>query len=183
MKINGVEVKGPAEEVLVLPRPTAEDLVFRATAVNDMTEFEQKCPLPKPKAMLVAGGQWKEALDDPAYLEAVKEHGNLRFAWIMLKSLEPSNVEWDTVDLARPTTWPNWESDLKNAGLSVNEVNHVANCVASANALNEQKLEAARANFLAGLAKASENSSSQSSAPQRMPSGEPANDSESDHQE
>ena len=182
MKINGVEVKGPAEEVLVLPRPTAEDIVFRAVAVNDMTEFEARCPDPKPKAMLVAGG-WKEHLDDPNYVKALQEHGVLRFAWILLKSLEPSNIEWDTVEADKPSTWHNWETDLKSAGLSQTEVNHVVNCVASANALNEQKLEAARQSFLRGLAKASENSSFPSSAPVATPSGEPASDSGSDPQE
>jgi hypothetical protein len=175
MKINGVEVKGPAEEILVLPRPTAEDLVFRAIAVTDMSEFETKCPLPKPKAMLVAGGEWKKALDDPSYIQAVTEHGQLRFAWIVLKSLEPSNIEWDTVKKDSPSTWTNWEKDLRNAGLSETEINHVANCVASANALNQQKLDAARENFLRGLAKASENLSSQNSEPATTPSGEPAN--------
>lgn len=183
MRINGVEVKGPAEEVLVLPRPTAEDLVFRAIAVNDMSEFENRCPLPKPKAKLVAGGEWKKALDDPDYKQALVDHGNLRFAWMMLKSLEPSNIEWDTVKMDSPSTWTNWQQDFKNAGLSSTEIDHVANCVASANALNEQKLEAARANFLAGLARASEKSSSQNSEPETTPSGEPASDSESDPQE
>jgi len=182
MKINGAEVKGPAEEVLVLPRPTAEDLVFRAIAVTDMTEFEAMCPEPKPKAMLVAGG-WKKSLDNPEYIQAVGDHGVLRFAWILLKSLEPSNIEWDTVERNKPSTWCNWDADMKAAGLSQTEVNHVVNCVASANALNEQKLEAARANFLRGLERASVNSSSPSSEPPSTPSGEAASDSESDPQE
>lgn len=182
MKINGVEVQGPSEEVLVLPRVTSQDLVFRAIAVQDTDQFDVLCPPPKPKAKLVAGG-WKNSVDDPAYLEAVQKHGHLRFAWMLLKSLEPSNIEWDTVKADQPSTWLNWEADLKNAGLSQTEVNHLVNCVASANALNSQKLEAARANFLRGLAKASEKSSFQSSEPATTPSGEVANGSESDHQE
>lgn len=183
MKINGIEVKGPAEEILVLPRPTAQDLVFRAMAVSDTSEFEQKCPMPKPKAKLVAGGEWKKSLDDPAFLEAMEDHGNLKFSWIMLKSLQPSNIEWDTVDMNKPSTWPNWQDDLRNAGLTETEINHVANCVASANALNQQKLDAARENFLRGLAKASENSSYQNSEPETTPSGDAVNGSESDLQE
>lgn len=182
MKINGIEVQGPAEEVLVLPRPTANDLVFRAVAVTDMSGFERLCPDPKPKSRLVAGG-WKEWVDDPAYLESIQKHGQLRFAWILLRSLAPSNIEWDTVDGNQPSTWLNWEADLKAAGLSQTEVNHVINCVASANSLNEQKLEAARQNFLRGLAKASEKLSCQSSGQPSTPSGEPASDSASDLQE
>lgn len=179
MKINGVEVRGPAEEVLVLPRVTSPDLVFRAVAVRDTDQFDIMCPPPKPKAKLVAGG-WKNSVDDPAYIEALQKHGQLRFAWMLLKSLEPSNIEWDTVKPEQPSTWLNWEEDLKNAGLSNTEVQHVINCVASANALNNQKLEAARENFLRGLAKASEKSSSQNSDPATTPSGEVASGSASD---
>lgn len=182
MKINGVEVKGPSEEVLILPRPTAEDLAFRAVAVTDMSYFESRCPEPKPKAVLVAGG-WKQSVDDPAFLQAIKDHGVLRFAWILLESLKPSNIEWDTVEMDKPSTWSNWDIDLKEAGLSQTEVNRVVNCVATANSLNEQKLEAARENFLRGLARASENKSSQSTEPPSTPSGEAASDSESDPQE
>lgn len=182
MKINGVEVKGPAEEVLVLPRISSPDLVFRAIAVQDTDQFDVLCPPPKAKAKLVAGG-WKNAVDDPAYLEAMQKHGQLRFAWILLQSLAPSNIEWDTVKKDQPSTWLNWEDDLKSAGLSQTEVQHIINCVATANALNNQKLEAARENFLRGLARASENSSSQSSDPASTPSGEAASGSASDLQE
>lgn len=174
MKINGVKVSGPAEEVLVLPRPTAEDIVFRAKAVMEFSEFDNRCPFPKPQKKLVAGG-WKESLDDPEYQRAVNEHGNLRFAWLILKSLEPSNIEWDTVNMGQPSTWGNWQKDLANAGLTVTEINRVVNCVCSANSLDEQKLEAARQLFLRGLAKASEEQSCQNSAPQNTQSGEPAN--------
>lgn len=183
MKINGIEPGGPAEEILVLPRIKGPDLVFRAIAVLDDTEFETKCPLPKPRAVLIAGGEWKKSLDDPKYIQAINDHGRLRFAWILLKSLEPSNIEWDTVDMDRPSTWFNWEKDFKENGLSQTEINHVTNCVASANALNQQKLDAAREDFLRGLAKASEKSSFPNTEQENTPSGEPVSDLASDHQE
>ena len=182
MKINGVEVKGPSEEVLVLPRVTSPNLVFMAVAVRDTAQFDIICPAPRPKPKLVAGG-WKESVDDPSYLEALQKHGELRFAWLLLKSLEPSNIEWDTVKADQPSTWLQWEEDLKTAGLSDTEVQHVINCVATANALNNQKLEAARESFLRGLAKASEKSSFQSSDLATTPSGEVVNESGSDLQE
>ena len=31
-----------------------------------------------------------------------------------LKSLEPSDIEWQTVDLHQPDTWDNWMSELKD---------------------------------------------------------------------
>jgi hypothetical protein len=173
MKIGGKEVKGASEEYLVLPRPTGEDIVFHAVAVDDLDEFALKCPAPTPKRALVAGG-WKENFDDPSYLESVMKHSELQYAYMVLKSLEPSNIEWDTVEMEKPSTWLNWEKDLKDAGLTQTEVNRVINCVSTANSLNEAVLEEARESFLRGLAKASEKSSGPVTEPQSTPSGTPA---------
>jgi len=175
MKINGVEVSGPSEEVLVLPRLDGNDLVFRAQAVMSTEEFQKKVPEPKPNARLVAGGKWEKSLDDPAFQEAARKYGELRYAYYVLKSLEPSNIEWDTVDLDKPSTWANWSEDLRNAGLNETEVNRVSLCVARANSLDETKLEAARESFLRGLVRASEKSSGLSSELKSTPSGEGAN--------
>ena len=54
MKIGGVQVTGPSEEVLVLPREP-EPIVFRAVAVPDMEEFHKLCPEPKPTGKFVKG--------------------------------------------------------------------------------------------------------------------------------
>jgi hypothetical protein len=175
MKVNGVEVKGPAEEVLVLPRPTSEDLIFRAKAVLDMDEFYKMVPEPKAKARLVGGKGWEENLDDPDYIRQLGEYGDLRFAWLVIKSLEPSNIEWDRVNIEKPSTWKLWTEEMKDGGVSQTEINRVINCVATANSLNEQKLEAARESFLQGLAKASEKSSGPNTEQANTQSGEPVN--------
>lgn len=175
MKINGEEIKGPAEEVLVLPRPTGRDIVLRAQAVRSYDDFHHRVTEPKPKKRLEAGG-WKESFDDPQYKKDVADYGELKFAWVVLVSLEPSNIEWDTVDMDKPSTWPNWSDDMRKAGLIETEINRVINCVTSANSLNEQKIEAARQNFLRGLAVASAKQSSLDSEQQSTPSGEPAKD-------
>ena len=175
MKVGGVEVKGPAEEVLVLLRPTAEDIVFRAQAVMDTTEFDRLVPEPKAKSRLVGGEGWKEHLDDPNYIKAMVLYGELRFAFLVLASLEPSKIEWDTVEMDTPSTWCNWSKELSDAGLSQTEINRVIGCVSAANALDEAKLEAARQSFLRGLAKASEKSSGQDSEAQTTQSGDPVN--------
>ena len=172
MKVNGVEIKGSAEEYLVLPRPTGPDIVFHATAVLDSSEFNSKCPEPAVKRVLVAGG-WKEHVDDPDYQEAVNKQGELRFAWIFLKSLEPSKIEWSTIEPDKPSTWLNWRQELITAGFSSTEVNRIVNCVSSANSLDEEKLEEARESFLSGLAEASVKSSGLNTDLPDMPSGDP----------
>ena len=53
------------------------------------------------------------------------EYQKRRMAYIVVHSLEPSQIEWDTVQLDNPSTWANWETDLKNGGLSQMECNRV----------------------------------------------------------
>lgn len=178
MKIGGVKIDGPCEEILVLPRVTSDDLVFRARSVPDLDEFETRCPMPVCQKVLGKGG-WKENLDDPTYKQALIDRGTLQHSYMVLRSLEPSDIEWDTVDMGNPSTWTNWNDDLTNAGLSVVEVNRVILCVSTANSLNEGMLEEARENFLLGLAKeASDLCSSQDTEKASTPSGEPQSDSE-----
>lgn len=172
MKIGGVEVSGPSEEVLILPRPLAQDIVIRCKAVLDMSEFEALCPEPKAKPMLVAGG-FKENDKDPGYLEQCRLHSEQRFAFISLKSLEPSNIEWETVQMENPNTWKNWEKDLRESGLSSIEINRIIVCIMQANALDETKLEQARKSFLLGLGAQKEKSSGPDTEPKNTPSGEP----------
>lgn len=169
MKIGGVEPT-LAEEVLVLPR-LGEDIIIRAKAVQDMDAFDAQCPMPKAPAVLVKGG-FKEDLEAPSYLAQIEKHGELKLAFIAINSL--LEMEWDTVDIEKPSTWRNWEKDLLSAGLSTTEVNRVLICVMQANCLDEGKLKEARDFFLRGRAVAEELSSGQEIAPQTTPSGEDA---------
>jgi len=73
-----------------------------------------------------------------------------RIAYIVVHSLRPSEIEWDTVQLDNPSTWGNWETELKNAGLSEIECSRVLGLVLEANCLDEAKLRKARELFLRG---------------------------------
>jgi hypothetical protein len=173
MKIGGIEVTGPAEEVLVLPRLDG-DIIFRAKAVTGMEEFEKLCPEPKAKPVLKAGG-WKDNVDDPDYKAQMERYGANRWHYIVLKSLEPSEIEWATVDLGNPETWENWQKELIEAHFSSVEINRITVCVMQANSLDERKLEAARESFLRGPEGTAEKSSGPVTAQPNTPSGEPAN--------
>lgn len=172
MKIAGKEISGPAEEVLVLPRMDG-DIVFRCKAVLDMKHFDNMCPEPKAKPVLVAGG-FKPNEKDPAYLAQVAAHASMRIAYIAVISLEPSKIEWETVDLNVPSTWKNWEKELADAGFSQIEINRITVCILQANSLDEEKLEAARASFLHGMEAQAEKSSGPRPAPPNTPSGDRA---------
>lgn len=179
MKIGGVEVNGPANEVLVLPRATSQDIVFTCQAVLDMSQFEAMCPEPKAKAILMAGKRnFEPNLKDPTYIQQCADHASKRFAFIALKSLEPSNIEWDSVSLDKLETWESWEKELQSAGLSTIEVNRVIVAVMRANSLDEDMLEKARASFLRGLEEEQVASSGPSTEPENTQSGDLAKDSE-----
>lgn len=176
MKIAGVNVNGPNMEILVLPR-IGGDIVIRAAAVCDMAEFEQLCPLPKPPVITTKDGPVPQ-LKDKTFLQKCEAHGTRRMAYMVLKSLEPSDIEWDTVEMGNPKTWPNWEKELRDSGFADIEVNRITMCVMQANSLDENKLKEARDLFLRGEAEVQEASSGPQTEPESTPSGVPASDGE-----
>lgn len=148
MKINGIEVNGPNEEILVLPRKD-QQLVFRARSVPSFEEFDAMVNAPVAPGVRTKDG-FKKKENDPTYREQKDLYEKKRWAYMILKSLEPSNIEWSTVSMDDSNTWLNWENELKEAGFSSVEVGRIQTLVLQANALDETKLEEARKNFLLG---------------------------------
>ena len=172
MKIGGIDPTTlPVEVFLVLPRGNQE-IVFRARPVASMDEFEALCPRPAPPGKMTRDG-WVPMDNDPTYQQVLSEWGQKRLGYMLVKSLEPSQVEWDSVNLADPSTWKNWSADLRGGGLSDVECQRVMNLVLEANCLDEAKLKKAREVFLAGEA-AKVASSGLPTAPPNTPSGVPA---------
>jgi len=172
MKIGGIDPSTLCNEVLlVLPRGEQE-LVFRARGLKDMDVFNAKCPQPKPPGKLTRDG-YVSIDDDPTYLAVLDKWSKQRLGYIMFHSLEPSNIEWDTVDEDDPRTWPNWEKDLREGGLSEIECTRILNLVTEANALDEAKLIKAREVFLRGQVQESKKSFGLATEPASTPSGEP----------
>lgn len=151
MKIGGVDPKTlKSEAVLVLPR--GEDvIVFRACGLKDMSDFDTLCPAPKPPGKLTKDGYVSNE-SDPTYQEVLAEWARKRLGYMVVHSLAPSEIEWDTVNVDDPRTWASWDADLKEAGLSQIETNRVLGLVMEANSLDEEKLRQARDSFLRGQA-------------------------------
>jgi hypothetical protein len=180
MKIGGVKVTPPSEHLLVLERD--EPLVFRAKAVDNMDEFFAQVPEPKAPTHLTKEG-WTENLKDPSYRQRLESYNAMKLAYMVLMTLEPSEIEWETVDIDNPKTWTNYGKDLENAGLTRVEIQHVVQLVLQANCLDEEKLDKARKDFLRTQALRADASSSRNSVPVSMQSGAPVSDSESGPQE
>lgn len=172
MKIGGIDPKTlPTEEVLVIPRGD-ECVVFRARGIRDMDEFEKLCPAPKPTTKLTKEG-WVPNVDDKEYLKRMEDYASKQVSYIVIKSIEPTEIEWETVQLTNPNTWNNWQKDLKNNGFSQAECNRVLALAYEANCLDESKLKRARDAFLHGPQPGSTVSSGPSTEQSNTPSGEP----------
>lgn len=141
MKVNGV---GNDKKVLfgpvVFKRGDNKFWSFYAQPVWSMDEFNALCPAPVNRnyVFTAAGKQ----LDDqaPAYLEELKDFYRRRWGFVMMKSLEPSSIQWEKVNPSDPKTWGLVEEELRGE-LSVYEFAKVAKLVDEANALDEDKLE------------------------------------------
>jgi hypothetical protein len=172
MKIGGVTVTAPSEEILVIPRGT-QSLVFRAKALPNMEEFNTLCPAPEPPGKLTKDG-WVPDPNQPGYKDIVANYTKQRLGYMVVHTLAPSNIEWTTVRPDNPKTWTRWDQELRDAGLTQVEVNRVLQLVIEANALSEDKLKEARESFLRGQAEALEKSSGLHTEQANTPSGEPA---------
>lgn len=177
MKIAGQELAGELanlnEEILVLPRKNSQ-IVLTARAIADMDEFNNTMPLPTAPKIFRKGKGWSYHTEDKNYVAEMSRYGECKLAWMVLKSLEPSEIEWDTVDMNKPGTWKNWETDLKDNGFTQHECNLVLGLVLQANQLSEAKLEQARELFVLGQEEDTDESSSQNTEQANTPSGEPA---------
>lgn len=154
MKINGVDPKTlPQEEILVIPKGD-QTIIIRARGVTDFTEFNALVPEPKATVRMV-GGKVEPDVDAPSYKADMLEYSRRHISWLVIKSLEPSNIEWDSVNPDSPGTWCNWEKDFLDSGLLQNDCNRILNLVWEANSLDEKKIKQAREVFLHGLKLAS----------------------------
>ena len=173
MKIRGREIHGVNKVTLVLPREDAEDIVFIAKAIPDISVLDEFLVMPTPPVTLGKGNEKTYNHNDSGYIAQVLEYNTKRMAWIVLESLRDNEIEWDKVDMKDPSTWVHYTEEMKDAGFSVIEISLIGDAVVAANSLDEDKLNAAREVFLAGQVVA-KNTSGQNTPVENSPSGTPA---------
>lgn len=151
MKIKGKKISGSNFEYVIIPRPD-ENVVFKCAAIVDETEFERLCKQPEPPTITKPGGQRFPDFDDEDYKKAVQTFIDQRYAWLVITSLAATEaLEWETVKPLDPTTWINYEGELKASGFTQGEIGRIVRGCMIANSLDEKKLEEARASFLRSL--------------------------------
>lgn len=149
MKIAGQEVSAPNEDILVIPRGTGADIVFTGRAIKSFDTFNALCKQPEPPSLLTRSGKEKD-IKDTGYLQQVDQFATRKLAWMLIETLKPTDIEWDTVEEENPNTWENWVTDFQESGLTAVEQQKIMNFVMEVNSLNQAKLDKARADFLRG---------------------------------
>jgi len=189
MKVGGKEWTSSAWEPdpLVLNRGRDKDgkpqfLVFRARGIKNYDEFTRLCPKPKNHSGYLTPSGWKEDPKSPQYLDQLELWKQRRWAYTVIKTLEPSEIEWDKVQLSNPKTWLHYEAELLQI------VNHceqglVIDLVHTANALDQEKLEENRQSFFQQLEQSPSDQTGQSSDQGKPTSGELVSEQVCSHQE
>lgn len=176
MKIHGKKLDAPKELAIAFPR-VGGDIVFKAKAVLDYSEFEKVCKEPEAVGKLMPGGKTLVDVKNPVYERALDLYAEQRVAWMIMESLSATpGLEWETVDMANPETWNNYATELSEAGLSSLEAQQLMELVTSACGLSQSRIDEATARFLAGEAATQEHESSLSTEQETTQSGEPAKD-------
>lgn len=179
MRIKGKEIKGRSRDFVVIPRLDG-DIVLWVEALPNFEVFRKLCPVPKPPTKILKGGKQVVDIEDKEYLSQLHTYVDRQTAYMIVQSLnQPENeLEWDTVDLEKPSTWLNYEKELRDAGFSFGEIKIIVDKCAEVNALSETKIEEARQSFARRLEAMETDTSGQTIAPASTKSGEPASGGE-----
>lgn len=149
MRIEGNQLGEPHVELIVIPMKD-QNVVFKATAVLDFSDFDRLVPEPKMPTKHVRGKGEVPNEDSQSYKKLKEDYAKKRIAFMVLKSLQATpGLTWDTVDMENPDTWQNYEEELKKAGLGEYARAFVLKGVIQANHLDEERLTEARESFLA----------------------------------
>ncbi len=149
MKINGQTLDEPSKEVLVIPKGSMK-AIFEISMVTDYTEFDALCPEPKIPTMIKPGSAEPiEMPEEPKYQEERRKWSELKYNYMILKSLETSpGLEWDEADIAKPATYELWRKELEESHFSDAEILKIIQTVVNVNGLNTERIEEATASFL-----------------------------------
>lgn len=148
MKIQGKALKGAFIQTLVLPRGD-DKIVFRAQAVLDYTLFDKLCPRPEPAITVMRDGTRKMETADPEYQAMLTVWSERRIAYLVLQSLAATEgLEWETVSLDDPSTWNNYQAELRASGFTEIEIGRIIEIVMDANGMDDAKIKQATKDFL-----------------------------------
>ena len=156
MKFRGKTLGKRNADVLVLFRGD-ERIVIKAEAVESYEEFEKLVSVPIPPEKVLPGGKKEKNIKDPDFIKARAKYADQKTAWLIITSLKATkDIEWERVKYDEPTTWLNWEPELREAGFIEIECMRIVQLVTEVNSLDDDMLDQARQDFLLEATQAKE---------------------------
>ena len=138
--------------VLPIPRVGEDDLIFILTPVESYDKFNELCPIPKPPILKKAGGVEVPDIENDAYVNQLTAYATLQSAYIMLSSLKNTpDLVFETVDPEKPSTWDNYKQEMRDFGLSEQEMLRILRAVQGANSLDDGLVDEARNRYFRNL--------------------------------
>ena len=179
MKLFGKKLESTNVVTKVFPRGgEGMDLVIRARAIYDYTQFEESVPTPEPYVIQKSDGSTEKDFEDPKYRDELEEWFLKKSYWMALKSLQATEgLEWESVDMSDSDTWGNYLDELKVV-FTPQEIDLVAEMIMDACGLNRAKIEEATESFLVGMGPKPLGHTSPNSEPSNTPASEPVSASE-----
>jgi hypothetical protein len=150
MRIKGVDLTKPSITIIPIIKGDQE-IIFQAACVTDYSEFEALVKKPEPPMRTVRGEKVATPnFESQDYQKAILDYGTKQTNWMMLKSLEATDgLDWETIDMSNPSTWENFEKELKSSGFNDFQIIQIIRGITEANGLSEDRINEARKRFLA----------------------------------
>ncbi len=148
MKIAGKKIEGRNSEIIPIIRPSG-NIAFIAEAIESYAEFDKLMPMPTPPEILRPGGIRESNFDDAAFKAKLGKYSEIKTAYTVIASLAGTpDLVWELVKLSDPTTYPNYQQELRDFGLTEIEINRIIQSVMKANSLDDKLIDTARQDFL-----------------------------------
>jgi hypothetical protein len=147
MKIQGKTINPPKPVHIVIPRGVGEDVHLYCGAVIDYKPFDQIYPEPKPPVVMRPGQASEVDVNNKGFRESLAKYHKARSDWMFIQSLAVTpDLVWETIDLADPNTYNNFNTELE-AIFTPSEVNRIVAGVLDANVPTEERQKEAMARF------------------------------------
>lgn len=149
MKISGSIIGKPKPKVVVITRDNKE-FVFKVGPVTDWSNFEKLCPDPPMSYITRPGEEPVPNLEDPKYVEALRQNLSRRVGYMFIMSLADytEGIEFEVVDIADPTTWDKLGEEFDASGLNSAEASAILNAIKEVNGLSPELIEEATKSFM-----------------------------------
>jgi hypothetical protein len=113
MKVNGKVLDSLRIVSVYLPVAHNDAVEFKFRPLRSDESYEKISPRPKPPKQIRPGGVETYDTNSTIYKSRIDQWAKSKMDWEFLISVSATDgLEWESVDMAKPETWGNWQADL-----------------------------------------------------------------------